>query len=88
MIYVGQIRDFKATFVAMSSKSRSLVERTIGLIKQVTKCQTLDCRLDKDAWPELLTEVTFTASLQQSGKLNYHIFNTTALHRKATNFAD
>ena len=36
-----------------------LVERTIGLVKQVARCLTLDRHLNKEAWPEILPEVSF-----------------------------
>ena len=36
-----------------------LVERSIGLAKQVARCLTLDRRLSKESWPEILPEVSF-----------------------------
>ena len=36
-----------------------LVERSIGLVKQVARCLTLDRQLAKESWPEILPEVSF-----------------------------
>ncbi|KAI6661460.1 hypothetical protein LOD99_13332 [Oopsacas minuta] len=36
-----------------------LVERSIGLAKQVARCLTLDRKLPKESWPEILPEVSF-----------------------------
>ena len=36
-----------------------LAERSIGLVKQVARCLTLERELGKGAWPSLLPEVTF-----------------------------
>ena len=38
-----------------------LAERSIGHVKQVARCLTIDRGLEKDAWPSILTEVTFIA---------------------------
>ena len=35
-----------------------LVERSIGLAKQVARCLTLDRKLSKESWPEILPEVS------------------------------
>ena len=36
-----------------------LVERSIGLVKQVARCLTLDCQLPNESWPDILPEVAF-----------------------------
>eukprot|EP00800_Vazella_pourtalesii_P010949 TRINITY_DN2656_c0_g2_i2.p1 TRINITY_DN2656_c0_g2~~TRINITY_DN2656_c0_g2_i2.p1 ORF type:complete len:269 (+),score=21.55 TRINITY_DN2656_c0_g2_i2:119-925(+) len=36
-----------------------LVERSIGLARQVARCLTLDRKLPKESWPEILPEVSF-----------------------------
>ena len=36
-----------------------MVERSIGLAKQVARCLTLDRKLPKESWPEILPEVSF-----------------------------
>ena len=36
-----------------------LVERSIGLVKQVARCLTLDRQLPKESWPDILPEVAF-----------------------------
>ena len=36
-----------------------LVERSIGLVKQVARCLMLGRKLEKDAWPSIITEISF-----------------------------
>ena len=36
-----------------------LAERSIGIVKQVARCLTLDRNLSKGSWPSLLPEITF-----------------------------
>ena len=48
-----------------------LAERCIGLVKQVARCLTLDRILEKDAWPELLTEVTFYCNSMENSSTGF-----------------
>ena len=61
-----QVREFCEKF-GMEKRHTSpyhpqadgLAERRIGIIKQIAQCLTLDRKLEKDAWPSILTEATF-----------------------------
>ena len=55
-----------------------LAERSIGLVKQVARCLTIERNLDKDAWPSILTEVTFYCNNieNSSTKLSAHLLST------------
>ena len=55
-----------------------LAERSIGLIKQVARCLTLDRNLEKGAWPTLLPEVTFYCNNieNSSTKFSAQLLNT------------
>ena len=55
-----------------------LVERTIGLVKQVARCITLDRLLAKESWPEILPEVSFYCNNAEnaSTKFSPHLLMT------------
>ena len=48
-----------------------LVERCIGLVKQVARCLTLDCRLPKESWPDILPEVAFYCNNAQNASTKF-----------------
>ena len=48
-----------------------LAERSIGLVKQVARCLTLDRNLEEDAWPRILTEVTFYCNNMENSSTKY-----------------
>ncbi|KAI6650044.1 Retrovirus-related Pol polyprotein from transposon 17.6 [Oopsacas minuta] len=55
-----------------------LVERSIGLVKQVARCLTLDRQLPKESWPDILPEVAFYCNNTQnaSTKLSAQLLMT------------
>ena len=63
-----------------------LVERCIGLVKQVARCLTLDCRLPKEAWPDILPEVAFYCNNAQnaSTKVSAQLLMTDRQHTSPT----
>ena len=55
-----------------------LVERSIGLVKQVARCLTLDRQLPKESWPDILPEVAFYCNNTEiaSTKFSAHLLMT------------
>ena len=49
----------KRHFSPYHPQGDGLVERSIGLVKQVARCLTLDRQLPKESWPDILPEVAF-----------------------------
>ena len=53
-----------------------LAERSIGHVKQVTRCLTIDRGLEKDAWSSILTEVTFYCNNIENSSTKFHLLST------------
>ena len=48
-----------------------MVERSIGLVKQVARCLTLDRNLPKESWPDILPEVAFYCNNTENVSTGY-----------------
>ena len=49
-----------------------LVERAIGLAKQVARCLTLERKLGKESWPEVLPEVAFYCNNVENSSTKFY----------------